>query len=75
MEGVPVKTTDPKLAKFLGDERIRTLSDEELCRLIREFYRLPHPPKPADPQPAGVTVINPSLVEQVKGWWARLYNR
>ena len=64
-----MKTTDPKLAKFLGD-RVRTLSDEDLCRLVREYYKIPHPPPAApDVPPTG------GFVARVRGWWNRLYNR
>ena len=48
------KTTDPNLAKFLGTDRIRSLSDEELCQLVREYYRLPAPSAPgANPPTSG----------------------
>lgn len=62
------KTTDPNLAKFLGTDRIRSLSDEELCQLVREYYRLPAPGQPPQPPtavpapaPGRPVIVNPSL--------------
>ena len=65
------KTTDPNLAKFLGTDRIRSLSDEELCQLVREYYRLPTPGQPPQPPAAAApppvpgrpVVVNPSLTD------------
>ena len=69
------KTTDPNLAKFLGTDRIRSLSDEELCQLVREYYRLPAPGQPPQspaaapptaappPDPGRPVVVNPSLAD------------
>lgn len=69
------KTTDPNLAKFLGTDRIRSLSDEELCQLVREYYRLPAPGQPPQspaaapptaappPDPGRPVIVNPSLAD------------